>query len=216
MGPCTDRVYTVHTCIYCFLIARSFGFSRRYRVRGTDALFMRTAQTPTTSVFTVFRGLCSRKRRACRVFRGVVEARTWRHRTHRSFRCFRDFAAENLVPAVVSAEHPCANHDNVHIRPYPLPQSIHVPTMIMSRPNNDNVQIRLHPFPHSIHGPSMTTSRSDTIHSHTASMGQAPNSKIFYFRCVDVLDFPMLQSLQMLRLPCNQNYCTASSFRRRA
>ena len=66
---------------------------------------------------------------------------------HRCLRCFLDFAAENVMPAVVFAEHPCANHDNVQIRPYPSPQSIHVPTMI--------------------------TSRSDSIHSHTASMGQA-------------------------------------------
>ena len=90
---------------------------------------------------------------------------------HRYLRCFLDFAAENVVPADVFAEHPCASHDNVQIRPYPLPQSIHVPTMITSRSDHihcrradhDNVQIRLHPFPHSIHGPTMITSRSDPI-----------------------------------------------------
>ena len=115
-------------------------------VWGTDVLFTRAAQMPTTSAFTVFRGLCSRKRRACRVFRGVVEARMWRHRMHRYLRCFLDFAAENVVPAVVFAEHPWAKHDNV--------------------------QIRLHPFPHSIHGPTMITSRSDHIHCRRASMCQ--------------------------------------------
>ena len=59
---------------------------------------------------------------------------------YRYLRCFPDLAAENVVPAVVFAEHPCANHDNVHIRPYPLPQSIHVPTMISSR--SDHIHCR--------------------------------------------------------------------------
>ena len=46
----------------------------------------------------------------------------------------------------VPGEHPCANHDNVQIRPHPFPQSIRVPTMI--------------------------TSRSDSIHSRRAPMCQ--------------------------------------------
>ena len=62
--------------------------------------------------------------------------------------------------SIHSAEHPCANHDNVQIRLHPFPQSIHVPTMISSY----ILQIRLHPFPQSIHVPTMITSRSDSIH----------------------------------------------------
>ena len=113
-------------------------------VKGSNVLFTRTAHMPTTSVFTVFRGLCSRKCRACRVFRrgsggAGVEASNASVLTVIIWRI-------NVAPAAVfpRPELPWANHDYVQIRPRPFTQSIHGPTMI--------------------------TSRSDHIHSRRASM----------------------------------------------
>ena len=34
---------------------------------------------------------------------------------HRYLRCFRDFAVENVAPAVVLPEHACPPDDNVHV-----------------------------------------------------------------------------------------------------
>ena len=62
-------------------------------------------------------------------------------------------------PPPMPAEHPCANHDNVQIRLHPCPQSI------IEHPGakHESVQIRLHPCPQSIHVPTMITSRSDPL-----------------------------------------------------
>ena len=63
-----------------------------------------------------------------------------------------------------SAEHPCANHDNVQIRLHPFPQSSHGPTMLMSTQTpSDHAE---HPWT------SHDNVHSNPIRSHKASMGQ--------------------------------------------
>ena len=79
----------LHVCVYVCMYVCMYGIFTCLLAFG---LFTRTARTPIGSVLARFRGLRSRKRIACRGFRGGAGAQPWRPRLHRYLRYFADFA----------------------------------------------------------------------------------------------------------------------------